>query len=316
MPQISIGVPVYNGERYLAEALASIAAQDFTDFEVLVSDNASNDNTARIAQDFCNRDPRFRYHRQDRNIGAAGNFNFVFHNTTGPYFRWAAHDDMIAPGYLRACHQALEQDRTGAVLAYPQTLMIDETGAPLRTYAAVTRKGGQSPARRLHAMLGPGDPHTSLIHMCFPVFGLIRRRALQGTSLIANMPRSDHLLLVELALRGAFIELDAPLFLRREHDAGSVIAAERAASGAQVEKLLAAWFDPTKGKRFPATTTRLGLGYLRAVLRTPMPLREKAACLTTTLGWLRRHWRVIGGECKIVTRESLPWRGQIRTGGP
>lgn len=308
MAQISIGVPVYNGERYLAEALASIAAQEFDDFEVLVSDNASTDGTAGIAQEFCRRDRRFRYHRQDRNIGAAGNFNFTFHHTTGRYFRWAAHDDMIAPGYLRACHQALEQDRTGAVLAYPQTLMVDASGAPLRPYTAATRKGGQTPARRLQEMLGPGDPHASLVHMCFPVFGLIRRSALNGTGVIANMPRSDHLLLVELALRGPFLELDQPLFLRREHDAGSVIAAEKAAKGAQVERLLAAWFDPTRGKRFPATTTRLGLGYLRAVLRTPMPARERLDCIGTVLGWMRRHWRVIGGECKIVAREAIALR--------
>ncbi|MFQ1701348.1 glycosyltransferase family 2 protein [Loktanella agnita] len=311
MPKVSIGLPVWNGEKYLPAALDGILSQDFTDFELLISDNASTDTTAEIATSYAARDPRIRYIRQPRNLGAAGNFNDVFHQTTGPYFRWAAYDDVIAPGYLSACVTALDA-QPDAVLAFPQTMAIDSEGRALGIYDAVTRTQGQGPTGRLDDLIGPGDHSQSYLHMCFPVFGLIRRIALQDTSLIANMPRSDKLLLVELALKGAFAEVPEPLFLRREHAAGSVISAEGAANAAELERRLAHWFDPQKGNFFPATTTRLGWGYLRAVLRTPMRAGQKWGCTKTLLGWARQHFRIIGGEIKIVLRERLSaWRYRI-----
>lgn len=305
MARVSIGLPVWNGEKYLAKALDSILGQSFEDFELLIADNASTDATADIIADYCRRDPRVIAHRHSSNLGAAANFNHVFHHTSAEYFRWAAYDDMLGPSYLAACVAALDADDGSAVLAYSQTMMIAEDGTPRRIYDTVTRKGGATPSERLAELIGPGDHTQSLLHMCFPVFGLIRRKALDGTSLIANMPRSDHLLLVELALKGRFLEVEEPLFLRREHNDGSVISAEKAATGTDVERLLAAWFDPRNGGTFPATATRLGIGYLRGALRTSMPPREWLACQRIALYWLARHWRIIGGECKIVLREWL-----------
>ncbi|MBR9837341.1 MAG: glycosyltransferase [Rhodobacteraceae bacterium] len=306
-PLVSIGLPVWNGEKYLACAITSILEQSFEDFELLIADNASTDRTAEIAKEFCAKDPRVRYVRHASNIGAAGNFNYVFHETTGRYFKWAAYDDMLAPDFLAETTAALEKDRAGrAALAYPQTLLIDQEGAPLGLYDAAMRRGGQAPATRLDELIGPGDHTSSLIHMCFPVFGLIRRSALETSSLISNWPRSDHLLLVELALKGDFLEIERPLFLRRSHDEGSVISAEKtASSGTEVERKLAAWFDPKRGKRFPATNIRLGLGYLRAALVTPMPVPQRARATAVALGWMRRHWRILGGELKLVLADRI-----------
>ena len=312
--RVSIGLPVWNGEKYLEQAIDSILAQTFEDFELLISDNASSDGTAEIARRFSQSDPRVTYHRHDVNLGASANFNHVFHNTSGEYFRWAAHDDMLAPDYLRQCVEALDRDDGSAVLAYPQTMMIDAQSREIRVYDAVTRKHGLSPSERLADLIGEGHYAASNLHMCFPVFGLMRRAALADTSLIANMPRSDHLLLVELALKGRFIEIDAPLFLRREHDAGSVISAEKAAKGTEIEALLAAWFDPRRKGKFPATSTRLAIGYLRAALTTRNRPAERARSFAIAVHWLIRHWRIIGGECKIVLREKFqPVRGTSGT---
>lgn len=304
-PFVSIGLPVHNGGRYLSDAIDSILAQSYRDFELLISDNASTDNTASICRDYASRDGRVRFVRQDRNLGAAANFNYVFHHTMGRYFRWAAYDDMIAACYLERTVAALEADTTGAVLAYTQTLRINSDGRELGIDDRVTRKGGDTAAERLAKMIGPGDHTASLIHMCFPVFGLVRREVLEKTSLIANMPRSDKLLLVELALHGPFLELSEPLFLRREHDEGSVIAAEAASSAGELERQLASWFDPQRGKWFPATNSRLGAGYFRAALGTPMPLSERLAALRVIAGWCRRNVRIIGGEMKTIILERL-----------
>jgi len=304
-PSIAIGMPVRNGEKYLEAALDALRNQSFNDFEVLISDNASTDRTAEIAESVCRADSRFRYRRQSENLGASGNYNYVFHHTNAPYFKWATHDDLLAPAFLEACLEALEADASKEVLAFSRVVRIDEAGTELGSYPRPVRRGGESPSSRLEALIGPGDHQETLLHMCFPGLGLIRRSALEHTSLIANMPRSDNLLLVELALLGGFAELEGELYLRREHDEGSVIAAEKAARGADIERQLAQWFDPKKGKKFPATVTRLGLGYLRAVLRTPMPVEERARCLSLVAGWLARHGRIIGGEAKIVVKEHL-----------
>ncbi len=306
--RVSVGLPVYRGARYLQSAVESLQAQTLTDFEVLIADNASDDETGDLAMSVCADDQRFRYHRHARNLGAAANFNFTFCETTAPFFRWHSHDDVIAPTFLERCVEALD-NQPEAVLAFPQTLRIDESGEPLSVYLDATRRGRGSPSARIGALIGPGDPRSSLLHMCFPVFGLIRRETLAATSLILNMPRSDQVLLVELAAAGDFVEIEEPLLLRREHPHGSVISAERARTGADVERQLAAWFDPSRGRRFPATNTRCAIAFAAATLRTPMSYLEHVRSLSVALGWAARHGRTIGGELKIVARELGPRAG-------
>ena len=105
IPRVSIGLPVYNGERYLRESIDSILAQTFQDFELVVCDNASTDETARICEEYAERDPRVRYFRNARNIGGINNANLTFERSRGDLFRWAAHDDVCAPVLLERCVQ-------------------------------------------------------------------------------------------------------------------------------------------------------------------------------------------------------------------
>ena len=100
VPRVSIGLPVLNGEKYVAEALDAILAQSFLDFELIISDNASTDATPDICADYARRDARIRLHRHPSNLGAAPNFNFVFQRSRGEYFKWAAHDDQISSDFI------------------------------------------------------------------------------------------------------------------------------------------------------------------------------------------------------------------------
>lgn len=93
-PMVSIGTPVYNGAKYLRKALDSLLEQTFTDFELIISDNASTDDTQAICEEYARRDSRIRYVRQSMNIGAAENFRFVQQQAKGEFFMWAAHDDL------------------------------------------------------------------------------------------------------------------------------------------------------------------------------------------------------------------------------
>src|SRR5213083_553738 len=107
-PKISIGLPVYNGEKYLAVALKSILSQDYEDFELIISDNASQDRTADICRELSGGDKRVRYSRVEVNRGAAPNYQRVFQLANGKYFKWAAHDDVCLPGFLKGCVEAID----------------------------------------------------------------------------------------------------------------------------------------------------------------------------------------------------------------
>jgi glycosyltransferase involved in cell wall biosynthesis len=100
MPQISIGMPVYNGAASLPTALDAMLAQTFTAFEIIISDNGSTDATETIAREYAARDPRIRYIRQPVNLGATPNFRFVMDRASAPYFMWAACDDVRSPDFL------------------------------------------------------------------------------------------------------------------------------------------------------------------------------------------------------------------------
>ncbi len=99
-PVVSIGMPVYNGAQYIREALDSLLAQTFTDFELIISDNASSDATQAICSEYARRDPRIQYVRQSENKGAAANFKFVLDCAQAELFMWAAYDDLWAHNYM------------------------------------------------------------------------------------------------------------------------------------------------------------------------------------------------------------------------
>src|SRR5260370_25170151 len=119
-PLLSIGLFVYNGERFIEKTLHSILNQTFTDFELIISDNASTDRTGEIGQTYARRDSRIRYHRSEKNMGAGWNVRRVYELGTGKYFKQAAVDDLLEPGFLQRCVKALVRD-PGGVLAYTKT---------------------------------------------------------------------------------------------------------------------------------------------------------------------------------------------------
>lgn len=125
--RLSIGLPVYNGERYLAESLDALLGQTYKDFELIISDNASTDGTAGICREYARQDPRIRYVRQTKNIGAAPNHNFVLSEAKGELFKWAAADDLYARDLLERCIAALDE-HPDFVLADSWTAAISDSG--------------------------------------------------------------------------------------------------------------------------------------------------------------------------------------------
>jgi glycosyltransferase involved in cell wall biosynthesis len=99
-PKISIGLPVFNGEKTIGIAISSLLEQTYSNFELIISNNASTDTTAKICEYFLSIDQRIRYFEQVQNIGAVGNFNFVLQKAAATYFMWAASDDTWEPNWI------------------------------------------------------------------------------------------------------------------------------------------------------------------------------------------------------------------------
>lgn len=207
-PLVSIGMPVYNGEKYVRQALDSLLAQDYANFELIISDNASTDGTAEICQAYAARDKRIRYYRNETNLGAIKNFNRVFGLSNGEYFMWAAADDLWHPSFISRCVSVIEEDRN-VVLVYSRTMLIDSCGCSLGlTPDQIDTRGLASAERYGQIIWNMGWSNM--------VYGVIRSEVLAGTGKFGNMWGFDHVLLAELALRGSFAQIDEPLFYRRE----------------------------------------------------------------------------------------------------
>jgi len=271
---VSIGLPVYNGARFLAATLDSILAQTHEEFELAVSDNGSTDETEEICREYVRRDPRLRYLRRDVNRGAAWNFNSLVHETTGAYFKWASHDDVLAPTYLERCLEVMRQ-LPNVSLVYPRTRWIDENGNP-----------GSEVGRDVD--LREPTPHGRLATLARKfvlgnaTFGLIRRGMLERTHLVGAFPSADFVLLAELALQGEIHQLPEPLFFRRNHPGMS-----RRAN--PTPKDVAEWFEPGSGRDDIREHWGMFVEALRAIKRAPLGRIERARCYVAFLeAWVPR----------------------------
>jgi glycosyltransferase involved in cell wall biosynthesis len=270
-PRVSIGLPVFQGAKYLRDALDSIVAQTYGDFELLISDNGSTDETEDIVRSYAARDRRIRYARHGQNIGAAKNLNHVFQLATGEYFRWAAHDDILAPDCLAKCVEVLDGDRS-VVLCHSRAKVIDERGSVIEEYAPPSPMRTDSP----HA----SDRFLDLInvsHRCYEVFGLVRAAALRQTSLHGSYPISDRVLLMRLSLFGRFHELPEFLFFPRRHAEQSSQEANRYAR--------TVWCDPTAAGKIIFPKWRIFAGFWATVPGTPLSWTDRVRCYRHLVRW-------------------------------
>ncbi|MFT7473555.1 MAG: glycosyltransferase involved in cell wall biosynthesis [Verrucomicrobiales bacterium] len=227
-PRLSIGVPVYNGEDYIAEALTSHLEQDFTDFEIVVSDNCSDDATPQIVKEFVEADPRVSYTRNEDNIGGPANFNRLFRLTSGELFRWAAADDRIEPGYLSKVI-AMMDDNPEIVIGHADSLLIDPKSEPMLEMDQGFLGGdGYLEAIKLHPPEGDDrfqspHPHKRVDavinnnHRNFYIFGIMRRATMMQTRLHGAFYGGDRTFLVEMAMRGTLEKIPEALFGSRSH---------------------------------------------------------------------------------------------------
>ena len=260
MTAITIGVPVHNGADLLDEALADIAAQSFTDFEVLIFDNASSDGTGEIARAWAARDPRFHYVRQPENVGVTLNFVAPLEAATTQWFMWHAHDDLSAPDYIEKLFALASRD-DGCVLAVGTIVTQDLDGG----------------RRREHVPPFAGKPRGSsdIVRQVFGshpswFYGLWRREALAQAFLpiARGFPyafAADHLTLYGPMIAGRVAADPGAIFIQRYRRVAAT---------------------PRRGTRMPSTVLfdvrrrfRAELRRIRSAAEISLPLRAMLRAL-------------------------------------
>lgn len=209
-PRVTVGFPVYNGERFLAQALDSLLAQDYRDFEIVLSDNCSTDSTRAICDDYARRDSRVRVLGSSVNRGAAWNFNRVAREAQSPYFMWAAHDDLWTSDCLSRYVECLEE-RSDAVLVYGHAIAINAAGNKIGEPYRDSANDGATRRERLARILSRWQLHGA-------IYGLFRTAALQRTRLVLSCVGSEIVLLSEIALLGKTLELEHICMYKRGPD--------------------------------------------------------------------------------------------------
>jgi glycosyltransferase involved in cell wall biosynthesis len=287
-PLVSVGLPVFNGARYLEGCLQSLLAQTYPNFELIISDNASTDETAQICERHARRDSRIRFHRADRNRGAAWNHNHIRELARGTFFKWCGVDDLIDPRFLEACVEVLQRS-PDAVLAYPMSIVIDEAGKSEERTTDRLDLDAPDPVVRFRSLLKPW----SLTHN--PFYGVMRMVSLATVRPIGTFFANDRSLLAELALRGPFVRVEEYLMYRRRH----------APRPSDVE---GHFTSPDRARGYWTREWRMLREHLLSVARAPGGVKAKLRLLRVAVAWaLEQRANLVGEVRGLAAHLARRW---------
>ena len=312
-PRLSIGLPVYNGENYLAESLEALLGQSYEDFELIISDNASTDSTPDICRRYERQDSRIRYVRQPRNIGLSPNHNFLIGQAKGELFKEASHDDLYGRDLLKRCVEALDE-HPHVVLAHSWTAAIDGTGMVTQALEYPLATASPRAPERFRSILfgssglfessGPdGDAVTRAdndgVIRADDQYGVVRTDVLRRVAPLGSCHHADKLVVPEIALHGPFYQTPDWLFFRRDHP-------ERAEHACPTMRTRCRNLDPRRANRLRHPTARLVAeyfwGYVAAIRRAPLSSADRRECYRHLTEWV---------ASRAVNRTfSRPVRGQ------
>jgi len=276
-PRLTIGLPVYNGEKYIAESLDALLGQSYTDFELIISDNASTDSTGDICRQYEKQDSRVRYVRQPQNIGLAPNHNFVVYEARGELFKWAANDDLYARDLLKLCIEALD-DYPQVVLAHSWTAKIDSSGTVTDAYEyPLTTATPRAPERFRSILFDSGGDDD---------YGIMRTEVLRRTAMKESYHHADHTIVAELGLHGPFYQVPDWLYFRREH---------LGQSGRATMRSRCANMEPRRADRLRHPAVRLYgeyvWGYIAGIRRAPLSAADRRECYRYLAQWFASRAR-------------------------
>jgi len=298
VPRLSVGLPVYNGEQYLVEALDALLRQSYEDFELIISDNASTDGTEEICRRYLATDRRIRYIRQPRNIGAAPNHNFVFRQVRGELFKWASHDDLYGQDLLLRCVEALDE-YPDVVLSHAHMAIIDGAGKVIQRYHYSLATDSPHAPERFRSLLFTygGDDF----------YGVIRSDVLRRVTPHGSYHNAGRQFVAEIALHGPFYQVPELLYFRRDHpDRGDRNPTIRA---------VCANLDLRRADRLRHPTVRLlgeyVWGYVAAIRHAPLSPGDRLRCYGHLAPWLLS--RAFPGSSQRIEDQVSPVHDQDTT---
>jgi len=304
-PLVSVGLFVYNGEPYLEEALNSILNQTFTDFELIISDNASTDRTGEIAHAYAGQDDRIRYYRSEKNMGAGWNIRRVYELATGKYYKQAAADDILEPDFLWRCVEVLESE-PDCVVAYSSTKEIDANGTFIKNYVTPVSADSNDPVARFRGMLLNSG-------MCYQIFGVMRMSALRQLPPQGSYVNADGMLLARMSLLGRLYEIPEYLFISRRHSGQSGQTLPVRVKQPRRFRLTSRhsglpsieWWDPEKTRALTLPQFRMLLEYFLTIYRAPLSAGQKLRCYSMLLPWIRWRYKAMVKDLAIAADQVL-----------
>jgi glycosyltransferase involved in cell wall biosynthesis len=284
-------MPVYNREKYVGASIEAHLNQSFGDFELILTDNCSTDRSESICRSYAEKDPRVKYYRNPRNLGAAGNYRRCWELSTGEYFRWNPSDDLVSPNLLERAVTILDHDPS-VFVAYGRTKLIDSQGTVTRDFDENLHLMDDRPSERWKGVqrnLRLGNLH----------YGLYRADLFRKTGLLRNYNGGDFPLIAEMSLYGKFFEISDAFFYRRIH--------EEATTAMTSSADVMAFYDPAKrDKFFLYNWVHFGAN-LKSIARAPISFSEKMRTYwfeLRRLAWSRRTFaREIAGAASHTARK-------------
>ncbi len=292
-PTVSIGLPVYNGARFINKAIDSILAQTYEDFELIIVDNDSTDDTVSICEEYAAKDGRIRIVRNEQNIGAAPNFNKVFGLATGKYFKWAAHDDWIEPEFLAKCVEILDT-QSDVSLCHTSTRIYSEDEEVLEDYVDGIDGLNDDPSKRFVSMMKD-------MRLVFPVFGVMRRELAAKTALMESIGGGDRPFMGQMALAGKI------------HLVPELLYNNRKTLSARTGRDNRSWWDASQRKNVRPRVTLLAKSWLAAIKRSDLPRRKKltlSMLVCKHFATMRRFIMLREWKYVVISRIPLARRAQ------
>lgn len=260
LPRVSVGMPAYNAETWIATAIESILNQSLADFELIISDNGSTDRTSEICEDYARSDSRIRLFRSAENHGCVWNYNLVLAKARARYFKWASSSDICHLDLLMRCVACLDQD-PHVVLAHPRTLLFYDDpadGEPYEDDLGLDIDGPCDRFVRFCERVGFNNHQN----------GVMRTEAIRATPQEKPYFGSDVVMMAALTLVGRFRQVPGRMFYRRMGGATAV----QCRYGVEMRK----FYDPARAGRMQFQVWRAQVEYLRAVGAAPIGARDKA----------------------------------------
>ncbi len=296
--KVSIGLPVRNGERFIGRAIESVLAQDFSDFELVICDNVSDDGTIEIVRGYATRDSRVKLFENERDIGQIANMNRIFEVAKGEYFRWAGDDDWFEPDYLSKSVAFLDEHPDFiAVSTYIK--YSDDDGHEFYAEYTGERMESPDPVRRFVRMLWllQADYRFADTH-----YAMYRSSALKQTRLLPVAFATDMLLAAELSLIGRFGHVPECLSYRR-----------RVPEYYDEKEMLRALYNPEQPEELRPSTRRLCANYNALVSAAPLTAAQKATCRVAIARFFGvAELRALDGRARKFARR-LPGYHRVKT---